>query len=188
VGQFAKKQIGSHSLNMNRFVFRKHGQRRCKLLLRYLVVFICLLSISCDSEIQSVESEQTPVPQGPSIISNSSDTVVESWKYISPRSEEALVSFPSSASGAIEFGPEHYEAYIVWRTGGFDLIWGNFACSTQPILVIKNKTIELWLNNAVWEDCEAAEVIHAFKVELETDIPPEEWIYILYPDAPPSVN
>jgi hypothetical protein len=156
-------------------------------LLKYLVVLIiCFLLISCRSETSSVESEPIPTPQGPSVISNNPEAVVKSWEYISPRSEEALTSFPSSAPEAIEFGPEHYKAYIVWRKGGFDLIWGNFICSTRPILMIEETTIALWLNDAIWDDCEAAEVIHAFKVDLETDISPEKWTYILHPDAPPT--
>lgn len=154
-------------------------------LLKYLVVFICLLSVGCHSETSSVEPKPTPTPQGPSVISNNPNAVVESWEYLSPRSEEALTSFPSRDPEAVEFGPDNSEAYIVWRKGGFDLIWGNVICSTQPILTIDNVTIELWLNDAIWDDCEAAETRHAFKVELKTDIPPEEWTYILHPDAPP---
>lgn len=154
-------------------------------LLRYFVVFICLLFISCRSETNSVELEPTPTPQGPSVISNNPDAIVESWEYISPRAEDALISFPSGNPEAIEFGPEHYEAYIVWREGGFDLVWGNFFCSTQPILTIDHVIIELWLNDGIWDDCISEQAIHAFKVEVKTNIPPEEWTYILHPDAPP---
>jgi hypothetical protein len=185
VGQFAKKQIGSHSFNMNRFAFGKHGQEELQLL-RFLVVLTCLFFVSCRSEPDSVESP--PTSQGPSVISNNPDAVVESWEYISPRSEEAFTSFPSSDPEAVKFGSELDETYIVWRKGGFDLIWGNVICSTQPILTIEDTTIELWLNDGIWEDCEAAETIHAFKVELETDIPTEGWTYVVHQDAPPSFD
>lgn len=124
--------------------------------------------------------------RGPAVISNNPNAIVKSWEYISPRSEEALTSFPSSDPEAIEFGPEHYEAYIIWRKSGFDIIWGNFVCSTKPVLMIEETTFVLWLNDAIWDDCNAAEVIHAFRVELETDIPAEEWTYVVHQDAPPS--
>jgi hypothetical protein len=155
--------------------------------LRFLVVFICLLLVGCRSESSAVEAEPTPTPQGPSVISKNPNAIIESWEYISPRSEKALTSFPSSDPAAIKFGPELDEAYIVWREGGFDLVWGGYFCSTEPILTINDApaTIELWLNDAIWDDCVAMETIHAFKVELETNVPPEEWTYIIHPDAPP---
>ncbi len=152
---------------------------------RYFVMFACLLLVSCRSKTSLVELEPTPTPQGPSVISNNPNAVIKSWEYISPRSEDALTSFPVRNSDAIGFGPDAYEAYIVWHEGGFDLIWGNFSCSTQPILIVEETTITLWLNDGIWDDCVAAEVIHAFKVKMETDIPIEEWAYILHQDAPP---
>lgn len=74
---------------------------------------------------------------------------------------------------------------MVWREGGFDLIWGNYFCSTEPVLIIKETTISLWLNDGIWDDCESSQEMHTFKVELETNIPREEWTYILHEDAPP---
>lgn len=155
---------------------------------RYLIVLICLLLISCRSEASSTESELMLASQdrGPAVISNNPNAAVKSWEYISPHLDEALTSFPSSNPETIKFGPDHYEAYIMWREGGFDIIWGNFVCSTQPVLMIEETTIALWLNDAIWDDCDAAEVIHAFKVELETDIPAEEWTYVVHQKAPPS--
>lgn len=155
--------------------------------LRYLIVLICFLSVGCSNETNSAtpEATQTPIGLGPAVISNNPTIIVQSWEYIGPRSPDALVSFPSRNPEAIAFGPDHYEAYIIWRESGFDLIWGNVFCSTEPILIIKEATIELWLNDGIWNDCEASQEIHAFNVELETDIPPEKWTYILHKDAPP---
>ncbi|MEI2610454.1 MAG: hypothetical protein V9G20_17645 [Candidatus Promineifilaceae bacterium] len=154
--------------------------------LRFLVVSTCLLFVGCRSETNAVESEPTRTPQGPTVISNNPNAIIKSWEYLNPRSEEALTSFLSRDPKSIGFGPERYEAYIIWRKGGFDLVWGNFICSTQPILTINNTIIDLWLNDAIWDDCDAAQVIHAFKVELETDIPTGEWTYVIHSDAPPS--
>lgn len=153
---------------------------------RYLIALIPLLLISCQSATTPAAPAPSPTPQGPTVTSNNPDVTVESWEYINPRSEEALTFFPSGNPDAIRFGPEHYEAYVIWREGGFDLVWGNFICSTWPMLTIEETTIKLWLNDYVWDDCEAAEAIHAFKVELQTDIPPEAWSYTIYRDAPPE--
>ena len=185
--QFAFRQTGLYSLTVGRFTFMSQSkyEQKKRRLLGYSAVFICLLLIGCRSEISSIESEPTTTPQGPAVISNNPDVIVESWEYISPRSEEALTSFLSRDPEAIEFGPEHYEAHIVWREDGFIIVWGNFFCSTQPILTIDHVKIELWLNDGIWEDCISEQAIHAFRVELETNIPPEEWTYVIHQDAPP---
>jgi hypothetical protein len=165
----------------------KQGQTEKMRSFRYIVVIMCLLLIGCRNGTKTIESEPTalPTPQGPAVISNNPGAIIQSWEYINPRSEKALTSFPTHDPEAIKLGSEPYEAYVVWRKDGFDLIWGNFICSTQPILTIENTTIELWLNDGIWDDCDAAEVIHAFKIDLETDIPTEEWTYIIHQDASP---
>lgn len=151
---------------------------------KILLISVCLFFIGCSRETKQGEQVYTPIPENPQVISNNSDIVIESWVYLSPRSDEALQAFPSPDSDTLAFGSDHYEAYIMWHEDGFDVIWGNFICSVQPILVISDSTIELWLNDSIWENCESAEAIHAFKVVLETNIRPEGWTYILYTGAP----
>lgn len=155
-------------------------------LLKCFILLVCLLFVSCGSKIDSLEENTTAISEVPVVVSsNNPNAIIESWEYLNPRSEETLASFLSRDPKSIGFGPSQYEAYIIWREGGFDLVWGNFICSTQPSLIIDNITIELWLNDGIWDDCDAAQVTHAFKVELATDIPIEEWAYTLYTDAPP---
>jgi hypothetical protein len=158
--------------------------------MRWICCFSILawLVVGCSAEQSSVEPEPTPqpTPVGPLVISNTPNATVESWEYINPRSENAVQSFPSRESAAIEFAPGNREAYILWREGGFDLIWGDFICSTQPVVIIEEATIGLWPNDDIAGNCDAMGAIHVFKVELETDIPPEEWTYRLHLDAPPE--
>ena len=155
--------------------------------IRLLFICMCLLSAGCGNPENSPDFSATasPTPRGPAVMNDNPDVILQSWEYIHPHSDKALVSFPSDDPEAIEFGPEHYEAYMVWRESGFDLIWGNVFCSTEPILVIKEEKISLWLNDSIWNYCESSQEMHTFKVNLETNIPPEEWTYILHKDAPP---
>ena len=152
----------------------------------FVFPLLWLLMSGCRDDLGHMEPTPTPtrIAEKPQVISASPDIVVESWEYLSPQSERAPDSFPANDPDAIEFAPGNRQAYIVWREGGFDLVWGGFFCSIQPILTIGKGKIELWENNAIWLDCEAVETIHAFKVELETDIPLEAWSYAIHEGAP----
>jgi|GEM_PF-3608141 len=152
----------------------------------FVFPLLWLLVAGCSDDLGYMEPTPTPtrIAEKPQVISASPDIVVESWEYLSPQSKKAPDSFPTNDPDAIEFAPGNRQAYIVWREGGFDLVWGGFFCSIQPILTIGKGKIELWENNAIWLDCEAVETIHAFKVELETDIPLEAWSYAIHEGAP----
>lgn len=152
----------------------------------FVFTFIWLLVAGCRDDLGYMEPTPTPtrVVEKPQVISTSPDAVVESWEYLSPRSEKVLESFPAGDPEAIEFAPGNRQAYIIWREGGFDLVWGGYFCSIQPILTIGQGMIELWENIAIWDDCDAMETIHAFKVELEADLPPEAWRYAIHEGAP----
>ena len=152
----------------------------------FVFPLLWLLVAGCSDDLGYMEPTPTPtrIAEKPQVISASPDIVVESWEYLSPQSERAPDAFPANDPDALEFAPGNRQAYIVWREGGFDLVWGGFFCSIQPILTIGKGKIELWENNAIWLDCEAVETIHAFKVELETDIPLEAWSYAIHEGAP----
>lgn len=155
--------------------------------LKFLLAFISLLLLlRCNNEQHLPESDTLSGSGNAQVINNTSNIVIENWEYLSPRSDEALQSFPSQDSEAIAFGSDKHEAYIVWHEDGFDVIWGNVICSTEPILTIGEATIALWLNDGIWDDCEDAQVTHAFRVELVTDIPLEAWTYSVHTNAPPS--
>lgn len=154
---------------------------------KFLIVLICLLILGCRNERGSSNPTFTPIPEDPQVVNLNPSVVVENWEYLSPRSSEAEQLFLSRNPEGIAFG-QGDKAYIVWREGGFDLVWGNHFCSVQPILIIRENAIELWENDAVWNDCEDAEVAHAFRVEMETNVSPEEWTYTISPDAPPSFD
>jgi hypothetical protein len=153
-------------------------------------IFIWLLVAGCSNDLGLIAP--TPLPtrivEKPQVISTSPDVVVTSWDYINSQSEKALASFPSGYPEAIEFAPGNRQAHLIWREGGFDLVWGGWFCSIQPILTIGEGTIELWENNAIWDDCEAMETIHAFKVEMETDIPAAAWRYAIHEGAPADTS
>lgn len=153
--------------------------------IRLFFFWLCFLSVACSNQTNSATAEPTPtpLPRGPAAISHNANVVVKKWVYLNP--DQALQAFPSRPKEAIAFDPDRHEAYIIWREGGFDIVWSNFICSNQPALRIKEVTIELWLNDGIWDDCESAGAVHAFKVELETNVPREEWTYILHKDAPP---
>ena len=152
----------------------------------FVFPLLWLLMSGCRDDLGHMEPTPTPtrIAEKPQVISASPDIVVESWEYLSPQSERAPDSFPANDPDALEFAPGNRQAYIVWREGGFDLVWGGFFCSIQPILTIGNGMIDLWENNAIWDDCDAMGTVHAFMVELETEIPPEAWRYAIHEGAP----
>jgi len=124
--------------------------------LRFLIPLIGLLLFGCNGEAAPITPEPTPVYQGPLVMSNNLDVIVEAWEYISPDDEEALTSFLSQDPDALSFGESYHEAHIKWYEGGFDLVWGNFPCSTEPILIIDKQVMTLW----------------------------EEWTYTIHPETP----
>ncbi|MDT8307839.1 MAG: hypothetical protein RRC07_18035 [Anaerolineae bacterium] len=152
--------------------------------------FIWLLLARCSNDLGPMAPTPTPtrIVEKPQVISTSPDVIISAWEYLSPQSEEALASFPAHDPDAIEFAPGNRQATIIWREGGFDLVWGGYFCSIQPILTIGDGTIELWENSAIWDDCEAMETIHAFKVEMETDIPATVWRYAIHEGAPADTS
>lgn len=156
----------------------------------YLLPFIWLLLAACSNDLGYMAPTPTPtrIVEKPQVISTSPDVAVTSWDYLSPQSDKALASFPARDPDAIEFAPGNRQATIIWREGGFDLLWGGWFCSIQPILTIGERRIELWENNAIWDDCEAMETIHAFKVEMETDMPPAAWRYAIHEGAPADTS
>ncbi len=160
------------------------------------VVFVVWMVVGCQTSGRGAEmstpevpSTGTGLPIGPLVASTNSNAVVTGWQYLSPRAEEAWQGFPISVNDpgpdVIRFGEHPEDAYLRWREDGFDLVWYDVICSTQPVVVIEGTTISLWPNRHIWEDCEAAGVTHAFRVELETTIPQEAWHYEIHDGVPP---
>lgn len=147
----------------------------------FVLLVISLWAGGCRDDLGYMEPTATPtrIVARAVVVSTNPDVVVESWKYLGPQAEESLRLVQGT-----RFGPERYEASVQWRPGGFDLMWGTFPCSIQPILTIGEGTIELWLNEGIWDDCDAMQASHALRVEVTTDIPPGAWSYAIHEGAP----
>ena len=153
-----------------------------------LCLFLALSLSACGQETPvqiGLIIDQEKANLGPNVVSFNPDVTVTSWEYSNPADEERT-NFPKvmGEPDAITFGQELHSAEILWREGGFDVVWSGFICSTHPILTISDRTIELWANDEIWNDCIAVGAQHAFLVELETDVAPSAWAYEFPTDAP----
>jgi hypothetical protein len=75
----------------------------------------------------------------------------------------------------------HYEIRLRETAVGFDLIWGNFPCSTQPVLFIQpGNQLEFWPGNRVGDVCEAMERGHVISVSLNQNVPLADWQFIFH--------
>lgn len=155
------------------------------LLKRYSLLF-ALLIFGCSNTIVDPTPIAEPFPPKPVVVSNNPTVTVKSWQYISPAADESLQSFPAQDSGAVAFGPDPLTAFVVWHNIGFDLIWGGFFCSTAPVIIIEEATIQLWPNDGIWEDCIASEEIHTISVTLLERIESSSWTVIYNPGDPPT--
>ncbi len=120
------------------------------------------------------ETAQNP---NPTLINNSDKIEIVAWSYTSPNDDSAKNQSLDRAGFLIEDGVSRRQATIRWDENQFDLRFGGFPCSTAPTLVIADGSIELFPNDWIWDDCDAMEVFHRFEVELQTDIPPDQWTY-----------
>jgi hypothetical protein len=107
---------------------------------------------------------------------------IKDWEYLGPESVE---SFPLLSADVREVGRE---IYLVRRDYGFDLVWLEVVCATQPVVSVHaDAVIEFWPGASIEETCEAMGVGHMLTVQWETDIPFEQWKFTLHrPPLPKS--
>ena len=125
---------------------------------------------------ETVVPTSTPIPppvQGPAVLGDGVE--IEDWEYLGP---ESIESFPSLSANVREVGRD---LYLVRRDYGFDLMWIQVVCASQPVVVIRaDAVIEFWSATKI-PPCEAMGVGHVLNVHWETDIPFDEWKFIFHP-------
>ena len=119
----------------------------------------------------------TPI-QGPAVISNDID--ISDWEYLG---HEAVTAEPASADKVSEFGDSRNNARLVETEAGYELIWGALPCSTQPVVVIAEASLDLWPGESVRPDCDAMAVIHLITITTEITTPLDQWTLTLHPPS-----
>ena len=157
------------------------------------VLFITFSLVSCVPAAKVIPTEtavpsSTPIPppvQGPAVLGDNVE--IKDWEYLGPESVE---SFPSLSANVKEVGNNVYEIRLVRTDYGFDLIWTEFPCATQPVVIVHaDAVIEFWPGGkpaARIEPCEAMSVGHMLTVQWDIDIPFEQWKFILHPPPQPE--
>lgn len=127
----------------------------------------------------SQTSTSIPPPvQGPAVLGD--NVGIKDWEYLGLESVE---SFPSLSANVREVGKD---IYLVRKDYGFDLIWLEVSCATQPVAIVHaDAVIEFWPAAKI-EPCEAMGVGHMLTVQWETDIPFAEWKFIFHPPPEPE--
>jgi hypothetical protein len=161
-------------------------------LMYQLLVTLIFIGLTCTACINTISTPTpgpptqtaTPAPippavQGPAVLGDG--VKIEDWEYLGP---EAIESFPPLSTTVREVGADIQEVRLGWRPDGFDLVWNQFPCATEPVLVVRaDATIEFWSGEIVGPDCEAMAVLHMLTVNWQTSIPFEDWNFILH--SPP---
>jgi hypothetical protein len=139
----------------------------------------CMMGFETVYLLQDLHPQTAVSPvQGPAVISHDPDLQVTEWDYSMPE-------FPPALENVRELDELHYEIRLAETAVGFDLVWSNYPCSTEPVLFIQpGHQLELWPGNIVGEGCESMSVEHMFSVSLEQNVPLDDWQFILH--APPG--
>ena len=140
-----------------------------------VTIFLAISTLgSCMAE---KEALPTPTVPGPTVMGKG--TEIETWNYFGP---DATQSIPAPSSNIRDVGNEVYEARLIQTENGFDIVWGQMRCATQPtVIVYADATIEFWPGDIVGEDCEAAELFHKLTVTWHTNVPFGQWDFIFHP-------
>jgi len=129
----------------------------------------------------SPSQTSTPIPppvQGPAVLGDNVE--IEDWEYLGP---ESIESFPSRSANVRGVGKD---IYLVRRDYGFDLVWSQVVCATQPVVIVHaDAVIEFWPAAKI-EPCEAMGVGHMLTVQWDTDIPFGAWKFIFHPPPEPE--
>ena len=119
----------------------------------------------------------TPI-QGPAVISN--DGAITAWAYLG---HESVTAEPASADKVSEFGDSRNSARLAETEKGYELIWDALPCSTQPIVVIAEASLDLWPGESVRPDCDAMAVVHLMTITTEITTPLDQWTLTLHPPS-----
>ena len=135
----------------------------------------------------STESSTLSPVQGPDVIGDGIE--IEEWDYLGPDMDGSRPALEPSDPNIQEFGNNQIPILLFPTEGGFDLEWGTFACSTQPVAVVRDDaTIEFWPGEIVGEYCDAMSVAHRLSVEIADNVPSEQWEVILHPPPMPDAR
>ena len=129
-------------------------------------------------------AKEVPPPpvQGPAVLSDGIE--IEDWEYLGPN---AVESFPQLSATVREVGNDIYQARLIQRDDGFELVWSQLPCATQPVVVIHaDMSIEFWPGESVDPHCVAMGVLHMLTVRLHTDIPTEQWEFTIHTPPEPD--
>ncbi len=156
----------------------------------FVIIFFLLIDfsfIACStltpiSTPTSASQTSTPIPppvQGPAVLGDNVE--IKDWEYLGPESVE---SFPLLSANVREV---EREIYLARRDYGFDLVWLEVVCATQPVVIVHaDAVIEFWPGASIEQPCELMGVGHMLTVQWETDIPFEKWKFIFHPPPQPK--
>jgi hypothetical protein len=150
----------------------------------FLLIDFIFKSCSTSTPISTPQTS-TPIPppvQGPAVLGDNVE--IKDWEYLGPESVE---SFPSLSANVREVGKD---IYLVRRDYGFDLVWIQLPCATEPVMIVHaDAVIEFWPAAKIESTeppCEAMGMGHMLTVRWETDIPFDEWKFIFHPPPEPE--
>ena len=123
-----------------------------------------------------------PPVQGPAVLGEGVE--IEAWEYLGSKAVEAM-PMPSANVRKVDFS--HWEARLIRKEDGLELVWGEVACATQPVVVVHaDASIEFWPGESVNPVCELMEIFHKLTVQWQTEIPFEDWTFIFHPPPEPE--
>lgn len=121
-----------------------------------------------------------PPVQGPAVLGDNVE--IGEWEYLGP---EAVESLPNLSATVRNVDVSHHEIRLIRNEDGFELVWSQVVCATQPVVVVRaDAVIEFWHGEI--PPCEDMGVFHKLTVQWQTDIPFEDWKFIFHPSPAPE--
>lgn len=147
-------------------------------------LMICLLVALAITACTKVASIPPPV-KGPAVLADDGVEIYD-WEYFGPDMDQTLPLPDLSSPEAKQVGNGIHDTWLVQKDDGFALVWIQFLCATQPVVVVHvDASIEFWPGEIVGQDCEAMGVRHLLTVQWRTSIPFEQWKFTLHPPPEP---
>lgn len=133
-----------------------------------------LITEQCMGSVFGVQLLTDILPSSLANVGSNDPTVqLRDWLYHGANSADQI---PPASDSVRVLDELHYEIRLVETASGFDLIWSNLPCSTQPALTIEpEKTLVFAVGDIVGEDCEAMGVGHRLSVTLMEPVPLTAW-------------